>query len=112
MLWRSLDDAQKDRQLDMEAVHKAAFIKVCSIINEKLITHRGIIKLSDLRSIYVKGLEDTAFSNPNYRSENLKVKLKNTYGEKITFAPIGSSGKFQTCLVYSSAIDVGALVKL
>ena len=70
------------------------------------------MKLSELQSIYINSLQNTAFANPNYRSENLKVKLKKSYGEKISFASLASTGKFETCFVYSSAIDIPALVQL
>ena len=62
-----MDFDLKSQQLDMEAVHKDAFTEVCAIVDNKLITEGGIIKLSDLRRIYVARLEKTPFANPKYR---------------------------------------------
>jgi hypothetical protein len=50
------------------------------------------------RSIYVSRLAETEFSNPNYRSENLKVNLEKTYGKKIMFIKMETHGKFESYL--------------
>jgi hypothetical protein len=42
----------------------------------------AILKLNELREIYVSRLAETEFSNPNYRSENLKVNLEKKLMEK------------------------------
>ena len=59
-----MDFDLKSQQSDTEAVHKDAFTEVCAIVDNKLVTEGGIIKLSDLREIYVARLEKTPFANP------------------------------------------------
>ena len=63
----SMDFDLKLQQSDMEAAHKDAFTEVCAIVDNKLIKEGVIIKLSDLREIYVARLEKTQFANPKYR---------------------------------------------
>ena len=108
----STDFALKSQQTEMEQAHVNAFKEVCVIVDDKLIKDCGIIKLSDLRTTYVKSLEKTPFANPKYRSENLKAKLIKCYNEHISFVQLGSQGKYQSSLVYKSSIDTGSLVRL
>jgi hypothetical protein len=54
----------------------------------------------------VSKLVETEFSNPNYRSENLKVYLEKTCGKKILFIKMETHGKFESYLVASSDIDL------
>ena len=60
----SMDFDLKSQQSDMEATHKDVFTGVCAIVDNTLIKEGGIIKLSDLREIYVSRLEKTPFVNP------------------------------------------------
>ena len=108
----STDFELKSQQSEMELAHADAFKEVCVIVDDKLIKDGGIIKLSDLRTTYVKSLEKTAFANPKYRSENLKAKLIKCYNEHLSFVQLGSQGKYQSSLVYKSSIDTGSLVRL
>jgi hypothetical protein len=67
--------------------------------------------LNELRKIYVSKLAETEFSNPNYRSENLKVNLEKTYGKKIMFIKMETHGKFESYLVASSDIDLESAIR-
>ena len=60
---------------------------------------------------YVSKLAETKFSNPNYRSENLKVILEKTYGKKIMFIKMETHGKFESYLVASSDIDLESAIR-
>ena len=64
---------------------REAFDIVKSFIERFVILGKSVVKLNELREIYVSKLAETEFSNPNYRSENLKVNLEKTYGKKIMF---------------------------
>jgi hypothetical protein len=55
---------------------------VKSFIERFVILGKSVVKLNELREIYVSKLAETEFSNPNYRSENLKVNLEKTYGTR------------------------------
>jgi hypothetical protein len=41
-----------------------------------------VVQLNELREIYVSRLSETEFSNPNYKSENLKVNLEKNLWKK------------------------------
>ena len=106
----SIDPDFKSQQSDMEAAHKDAFTEVCAIVDDKLIKEGGIIKLSDLRETYVGRFEKTLFANPKYRSDNLKENLIKCYNCHLSFAQLGSQGKFQSSLVYKTSINTDSLV--
>ena len=102
----------KSQQSDMEAARKDAFTEVCAIVDNKLIKEGGIIKLSELREIYVAGLEKTPFANPKYRSDSLKAKLVKCYNEHLSFVQLGRQGRYQSSLVHRSSVDIGFLIRM
>ena len=81
----SMDFDLKLQQSNMEAARKDALTEVCALVDNKLIKEGGIIKLSDMREIYVARLEKTPFANPKYRSDSLKAKLVKCYNEHLSF---------------------------
>ena len=107
-----MDFDLKSQQSDMEATHKDAFTEVCAIVDNKLIKEGGIIKLSDLREIYVARLEKTPFANPKYRSDSLKAKLVKSYNEHLSFVQLGMQGRYQSSLVHRSSVDIGSLIRM
>jgi len=108
---RSTDDENRAQQQKLELAHRETYLKVCQKIDRDIICDKKIVKLSELRQLYISGLADTEFPNPNYRSENLKAKLEKdvTYCGKLSFCKLGN--QFTSCIVYSSDIDVNCAVK-
>jgi hypothetical protein len=84
---------------------------VKSFIARFVILGKSVVKLNRLREIYVSKLAETEFSNPNYRSENLKVNLEKNYGKKKMFIKMETHGKFESYLVASSDIDLESAIK-
>ena len=82
-----------------------------SLIERFVILGKSVVKLNELREIYVSKLAEREFSNPNYRSENLKVNLEKTYGKKIMFINIETHWKFESYLVASSDIDLESAIR-
>ena len=105
-----MDFDLKLQQSDMEAAHKDALTEVCAIVDNMLIKEGGIIKLSDLREIYVARLEKTPFADPEYRSDSLKAKLVKCYDEHLSFVKLGRQGRYQSSLVHKSSVDIGSLI--
>ena len=68
------------------------------------------MKLSDLCGVYIYQLQSTPYSNPSYRSENLKTKLLKSekYKDKLAFCPLGS---FHTDLVYNANISTNDAIR-
>ena len=79
-----------------------------SFIERFVILGKSVVKLNELREIYVSKLAETEFSNANYRSENLKVNLEKTYGKKIMFIKMET---FESYLVASSDIDLESAIR-
>ena len=110
--WRSDSLEAKTKQSSMEMAHQSAYNTVCATVEKKLIVKQGIVKLTDLQQQYVSVLEQSPFPNANYRSENLAAKLTKSYPQTLSFAKLEKKGKFQSQLVYSSAIEVGSAVSM
>ena len=100
-------------QEDSEIAIAIAFDDVCKEIDIDIIQHKTMMKLTDLCKIYIDSLQLTEFPNPNFRGENLKVKLEShkTYKDRLAFCMLKSTGNFQTYIVYSSDIDVNNAVR-
>ena len=61
-------------QEDLEESHRTAITKVCDVIErKKIIQGQRIMKLSDLREMYVSALEETKHSKPGHKAEKLKI---------------------------------------
>ena len=92
---------------------REAFDIVKSFIERFVISGKSVVKLNEPMEIYVSKLAETEFSNPNYRSENLKVNLEKTYGKKILvmFIKMETHGKFESYLVASSDIDLESAIR-
>ena len=63
---------------------------------------KKVLKLTDLLSTYIQALEDTEFHNPDYRSEKLKNKLENRFGDEVAFCKLVVKGKYVSQLIYSA----------
>ena len=109
--WRSQDEDQKMQQSEKEAVHREALNAVQEVIDSQVIHLKKVLKLSQLRDLYVRKLEKTEFANPNYRGENLKTNLEKKYGTKLKFIKMDSKGKFTSYLVVDCETDIESAVK-
>jgi hypothetical protein len=78
-------------------IFTSPFLRVLAVlISARWMVLRLVVKLNELREIYVSKSAEREFSNSNYRSENLKVNLEKTYGKKIMFIKMETHGKFES----------------
>ena len=89
-------------------------MKVCDVIEKKIIQGQRIMKLSDSCVLYVSALEETKHSKPGYKAEKLKKKLKkgDTYGQTLPFCSLNSGRKFKLYIVYNSDVSMDRAVTL
>ena len=59
--------------------NREAFDIVKSFNERFVILGKSVVKMNELREIYISKLAETELSNLNYRSENLKANLKKPY---------------------------------
>ena len=112
--WRSQDELEKEQSRDIEECHSNCFTKLCKVIDQKIIHRNEIMKMTDLKDLYVEYLSETPFANPNYRTSKLKSRLMNheVYGNKLSFVSLGrSGGKIQTDLVFSTETSLAEAVQ-
>ena len=74
--WRSKSEDAKEEQTELEKAHEVAFKEILTEIDEKVIQDKKILKLGDLRELYVNALKATKFPNSDYRNEKLKSKIE------------------------------------
>lgn len=70
-----------------------------SVTRDILEEKKNLLKLTDLLDTYVNALEDTAFTNPEYRGSKLKVILQNKFKEEIPFCKLDLKGKYKNVYV-------------
>ena len=72
-----MDKEAKRDQSELEEAHRKAFDIVCDAIQRDVLTAKKLVKLSDLRQIYIANLQTPKYPNPDYRSNKLKLKVEN-----------------------------------
>ena len=93
----------------MLEAHKNAFDYLCSYIEEHIILHLKVERMTMLRERYLLYLLEIHpdYCNENYKHEKLKEKLRKHFGNRIQFWKPSSRGRE---LVYSEEIATGQAV--
>lgn len=89
--------------------HEKAFSVVVGSIQTNVIIKNEVVRLSDLRQLYVKELYHNGYENVNYRSEKLLKRLQNdSIKDKVCFTKIDhdNCGALSFWLVYSSQMGI------
>lgn len=78
--WRSTSDDQINQQSTLEEV-----------LNKDVMLEKKVLKLTDLKQVYVSTFQDSPVPNTDYRSKNPKTKLEwcEKYKGNLAFCPIG-----------------------
>ena len=103
--WQSKNVERIESQKALEEAHSFAFNKICEAINDEVLTKNRMMKLGDLRKLYISHLENTDYPNPEYRGSKLKNKLENhpRYATSLSYCPINDDGpQYHGYIVYSS----------
>ena len=101
--WQSSNNKAKSKQPLTEHIHTMAFKKVCEKVNSEILENNNTLKRSELTAFYNLRLEDNGLKNPDYRGENLKIKLKKHFEEKLSFCSLGN---FRTYIVYHADVSL------
>lgn len=112
--WQSTDEDIKQEVKDLEKTHELCFLKVCEVIDKRIIIGHEIMRMTELRDIYIEHLSKTPFENPNYRTEALKKRLEKhkVYSDKLSIVSLDRlGGKLQSALVFSNDLDLAAAVR-
>ena len=112
--WRSDNDGQRNRQLALEVAHRFAFNKVCEFVEQEVLISKRMLKLCDLKELYVSHLEETEFPNPNYRATKLKDKLQNhpKFSSALSFCQLSESGpQYHGYIIYNSSMSIDDAIR-
>ena len=90
---RSKDEELRKQQQELEEAHSSAFSNVRERIDEEVILEKRVVKLTELREMYVSFLSKTSFPNPDYKAEKLRSKIEKCkeYQGIIDFTHSGSN---------------------
>lgn len=55
------------------------------LVQEKILDFKDVIKITDLRDIYVRLLAENGIDSPSYRTEKLKAKLQKHSSDVLSF---------------------------
>jgi hypothetical protein len=80
------------------------------VIDHDIIHEKKAVDMATLLKQYKELLKDDIPLGENYRSEKLKYRLQNHYGDEIVFQ--AQIGKHQSGLVYSSTIKVEDVINM
>ena len=98
----------------VKKTHELCFLKLCEVIGQRIKIGNEMIKLTDLRDMYIELLSKTAFANRNHRTKRLKIRLERhaVYSEKLTIVSIDRKcGMLQSSLVFSNDLDIVTAVR-
>ena len=92
----------------MLAAHEKALASVQDHIQIHVVQQNEVIRLSNLRLLFIEELKRNGYENENYRSEKLLKLLQNDPIQHVSFMKIiaDKSGSMSFWLVYSSKITV------
>ena len=60
----------------VKKTHELCFLKLREVIGQRIKIGNEMIKLTDLRDMYIELLSKTAFANRNHRTKKLKIRLE------------------------------------
>ena len=86
-----------------------AFKLLADHVSQSVIAELDVIKMTDLRDMYISMLDECEIHSPDYRTEKLKSKLVAHFGESITFWK--PQRRTETEFVYSMSVSTGQAVE-
>ena len=92
--------------------HTKLFLHIFQVVDNEILRNKNVMKLAGLCSTYKDALQLTKHTNPNYRADKLKRNLQSRYGQKLCFCQTYKGGKFNSFLVYNSAMSTNKAVIL
>ena len=61
--WRSINQESTEDQKSLEQSHEKAFLEVCRIVSDMIISESLVMRVTELRDIYFNMLDET--NHPN-----------------------------------------------
>jgi hypothetical protein len=101
----------KPAQDERSAAYQSAFDSVLDLIEDKVIRKNEVVQLTTLHQLYIKALEQQGFSNPDYPSIKLKLRLqRHEINERIEFTKVTIKGCIAHNLIFSKQISLADAV--
>ena len=111
------DDNKKGRKTQDKLIkaHVQAFNAVSNVLNDKVLKNMEILRLNDLKNIYITELERSEFKNEKFRGGKLKKKIEThaNFSDTVSFVKhdAGSKGSVISYLVYSRKRNLASAIK-
>ena len=83
------------------------------MLRDKVIGAMQVIKLEEVKKVYVEEAEKTDCKNRKFRGEKLKRKIEkhNMFSKKVSFVKLQEGTKTSTYLLFSRQMDVGSALR-
>ena len=106
--WRSRSKEEKESQSELEEAHLDAFQNVCKVIEKSIIEEHNVMKLTDLREIYIQSLNNSNFPNEDYRGEKLKHKIEKhpLFSKHVSFLRLDNNSQYHSLLIYNANTSI------
>ena len=99
----------KQDDCEVNAIYEATFQHVVNYVTERIIDGLDVMRMTNLRDMYIDLLAENGIESPNYRTEKLKRRLIKHFGNSLEFwQPQRMS---DTEIIYSKAIRIGQAVE-
>ena len=80
---RSRDTPVQQGDYEANAIYEVTFQHIVNYVSERIIDGLDVMRMTNLRDMYVDLLEETGIESPNYRTEKLKRQLIKHFGNKL-----------------------------
>ena len=97
------------KRKETKSAYDVAFEYISEIVQDKIISELDVIKMSELRDIYVNQLQASGVTDPSFKTQRLKQRLQRHFGDMLSFWQ--PTLKCESEIVYSENVKKGQIVE-
>ena len=102
-------DALSVKRKEAKSAYDVAFEYTSEIVQDKIITALDVIKMSELRDIYVNQLQASGVTDPSFKTQCLKQRLQRHFGDKLSFWQL--TLKCESEIIYPEVVEKGQIIE-
>ena len=98
---------QDSEDINVKDIYDAAFEKLAVYIEEHIVKGYDVIRISELREMYVNFLAENDIDGRNYKMIKLKSRFQKKFGKTVSFW----TPRYRSELIYSESVPTGLIVE-